>query len=241
MSAGLASALQQVIVSYFVILRGDTFRISDRITLDSVRGGVVKLGFVRITIMDTGQPPLVAQSDPAVWVNSRQYTGRLVTITDGKIFTSPVHNYTRDFPYSWEGIVLSIEYTVDRARVGQIFLAAAREHVVVNDEAAQSALISMKMRYAMADASLEPAVYWRITDNWLELSLRFLVPQRGIREIKDAMRRQILIGLDAAVLVSRRRPMTSSDFSRSAQRQTTIRESDTDTPRLLVADAVRGN
>jgi hypothetical protein len=31
----------------------------------------------------------------------------------------------------------------------------------------------------MADASLEPAVYWRITDNWLELSLRFLVPARG--------------------------------------------------------------
>ncbi|WP_348102339.1 hypothetical protein [Lapillicoccus sp.] len=50
----------------------------------------------------------------------------------------------------------------------------------------------------MADASLEPAVYWQITGSWLEVSLRFLVPQRGIREIKDAMSRDMLTGLDAA-------------------------------------------
>lgn len=44
--------------------------------------------------------------DPAVWVNSRQYTGRLVTVTNGAIFNEPVYNYTRDFPYLWEEIVL---------------------------------------------------------------------------------------------------------------------------------------
>jgi len=46
-SAGLAFALQQVILSlaaYFVILRGDTFGVGDRITLGGVRGDVVKLG-----------------------------------------------------------------------------------------------------------------------------------------------------------------------------------------------------
>jgi len=37
---------------------------------------------------------------------------------------------------------------------------------------------SMRSRYALTDASLEPAVFWRLTDNWLELSLRFLVPDR---------------------------------------------------------------
>jgi small-conductance mechanosensitive channel len=31
-----------------------------------------------------------------------------------------------------------------------------------------------------------------MTDNWVELSLRFVVPDRGIREIKDAMYREIL-------------------------------------------------
>ncbi len=200
-SAGLAFALQQVILSlaaYFVILRGDTFGVGDRITLGGVRGDVVKLGFLKTTIMEMGQPPSVASADPAVWVHSRQYTGRLVTVTNGAIFTEPVYNYTRDFPYLWEEIVLPIAYKDDRERVEQILLAAAREHAVVDDPRAESALISMRSRYAMSDAELAPAVYWRITDNWLELSLRFLVPHRGVRGIKDRMSRDIIAALDAA-------------------------------------------
>ncbi len=56
----------------------------------------------------------------------------------------------------------------------------------------------MRSRYALSDASLEPAVFWRITDNWLEMSLRFLVTARGVREVKDAISREILGRLDAA-------------------------------------------
>ena len=56
----------------------------------------------------------------------------------------------------------------------------------------------MRSRFALSDASLTPAVYCRITENWLELSLRFLVPHRGVREIKDRMTRDILGGLDDA-------------------------------------------
>lgn len=200
-SAGLAFALQQVILSlaaYFVILRGDTFGVGDRIIIGGVRGDVVRLGFLKTTIMEMGQPPSVKEDDPAVWVNSRQYTGRLVTVTNGVIFTDPVYNYTREFPYLWEEIVLPISYTDDRAKAEQILLAAAREHTIVDDPAAEKAMASMQARYAVSDVSLEPAVYWRITDNWLELSLRFLVPQRGVRGIKDQMNRDILAGLDAA-------------------------------------------
>lgn len=200
-SAGLAFALQQVILAldgYFVILRGDTFGVGDRITLGGVRGDVVRLGFIKTTIMEMGQPPSVSGADPAVWVNSRQYTGRLVTVTNGVIFKEPVYNYSREFPYIWEEIVLPVRYDADRARVERILLSAARAHAVVDDPAADRALATMRSRYAMADASLNPAVYWRITDNWLELSLRFLVPHRGVREVKDRISRDVLAQLDAA-------------------------------------------
>jgi small-conductance mechanosensitive channel len=200
LSAGLAFALQRVILSfaaYFVILRGDTFGVGDRITMGGVRGDVVRLGFLKTTVMEMGQPPSVAQTDPAVWVNSRQYTGRLVTITNGVIFSEPVYNYSRDFPYIWEEIVLPIAYDEDRATVEQLMLDAARAHAVVDEPAAQAALARMRSRYAMSDASLEPAVYWRLTDNWLELSLRFVVPDRGVRQVKDAISRDIMNALDA--------------------------------------------
>lgn len=69
---------------------------------------------------------------------------------------------------------------------------------MVDDAEASRALATMRGKYAMADASLAPAVYWRTTDNWLELSLRFLVADRGVREVKDRMSRDIMDGLDAA-------------------------------------------
>jgi len=37
-----------------------------------------------------------------------------------------------------------------------------------------------------------------MTDNWLEGSVRFLVPDQGTRPIKDAMSREILAGLNEA-------------------------------------------
>lgn len=200
-SAGLAFALQQVITSlaaYFVILRGDTFGIGDRITLGGVRGDVVRLGFLKTTIMEMGQPPAVSDSDPAIWVNSRQYTGRLVTVTNGVIFTDPVYNYTREFPYLWDEMMIPIAYADDRERVEQILLDAAKAHAVVDDPEAERSFALMHGRYALSETSLAPAVYWRITDNWLELSLRFLVPHRGVRAIKDRMSRDILTGLEAA-------------------------------------------
>jgi small-conductance mechanosensitive channel len=200
-TAGLAFALQKVIVSlaaYFVILRGDTFGVGDRITLGGVRGDVVKLGFLKTTIMEMGQPPAVESADPAVWVHSRQYTGRLVTVTNGVIFDEPVFNYTRDFPFIWEEIALPIEYKADRALVDKILMDAAHRHAIVDSDEARRSLAYMRSRYAMADAELDPEVYWRLTDNWLEMSVRFLVPARGVRGIKDAMSREILAALDEA-------------------------------------------
>lgn len=49
----------------------------------------------------------------------------------------------------------------------------------------------------MRDADLEPRVYWRLTDNWLELTVRFLTGVYGIRDVKDEMSREVLAGLDA--------------------------------------------
>jgi hypothetical protein len=41
-------------------------------------------------------------------------------------------------------------------------------------------------------------VYWRITDNWLEMTLRFIAKTHGVRDLKDRMSREILQGLDAS-------------------------------------------
>ena len=56
----------------------------------------------------------------------------------------------------------------------------------------------LQERFGVTPIDLVPKVYFRITDNWLELTVRFLVSTHGIRNVKDAMSRDIVEQLDAA-------------------------------------------
>lgn len=199
--AGLAFALQRFIIAiagYLVILRGKTFSLGDRIIIGGVRGEVIALDFIQTTVLEMGQPPEVAPgTDPAMWVLARQYTGRIVTISNGMIFDEPVYNYTRDFPFLWEEIHVGVGYADKYDRAEQILLEAARTHAA---QVARSgpALDHLQHVYDLASLDLEPRVYYRMTDNWVELAMRFVVPDRNIREIKDAMYRDILRGFREA-------------------------------------------
>ena len=56
----------------------------------------------------------------------------------------------------------------------------------------------MQRRYAVKSPEMRPKVYFRLTDDWLELAVRFVVEDHGIRTVKDRMSRQILQALDEA-------------------------------------------
>jgi small-conductance mechanosensitive channel len=194
-TAGLAFALQKVITAvagYFVILRGQTFNVGDRITMGGVRGDVIALSFTQTTIMEMGQPPAVQNADPAMWVRSRQYTGRVVTVSNARVFDEPVYNYTREFPYLWEEMNVPVPYGADAARAEEILLDTARRHTVELGTLGQAALAELERRYFVSASDMAPAVYYRLTDNWVELTVRFIAPTHAIRELKDAMSRDVL-------------------------------------------------
>ena len=201
LGAGLAFALQKVVTSfagYFVILRGKTFNVGDRITMGGVRGDVIALNFIQTVIMEMGEPPSVQGSDPGQWVQSRQYSGRIVTVTNAKIFDEPVYNYTRDFPYIWEEIHLPISYKDDRYQAEKILLAAAEKETVQLAELAEDTLTFLEQRFSIKKLQLRPQVYMRLTDNWVELTVRFLCKDHDIRGLKDRMSRDIIDNLDKA-------------------------------------------
>ncbi len=200
-TAGLAFALQRVVTAlagYVLILRGQTFNVGDRIVMGGVRGDVVALGFMQTTIMEMGQPPPVQNADPAMWVKSRQYTGRMVTVSNAKVFDEPVFNYTREFPYIWEEMAVPVAYRDDRAAVERILLDAAARHTVKIAELGERELKELEDRYAVKRSDLHPKVYLRMTDNWVELTVRFIAKDHGVRDLKDAMTRDILVAMDAA-------------------------------------------
>ena len=200
--AGLAFALQKVITSfagYFVILRGKTFNVGDRITMGGVRGDVIALNFIQTVIMEMGEPPSMQGAQPDMWVQSRQYTGRIVTVTNSTIFDDPVYNYTRDFPFLWEEMHIPISYDADAELVEHILLDAAGRETISIEELAQPTLEVLKDKFSIAsNADLLPRVFLRLTDNWVELTVRFLCKDHDIRGVKDRMSREVKTALAKA-------------------------------------------
>jgi small-conductance mechanosensitive channel len=115
-----------------------------------------------------------------------------VTLTNDKIFDDPVYNYTRDFPYIWEEMRLPIPYNGDHQRAEAIILEAVRRHTMTVSELGEQALRELERRYLVKREEMEPRVYFTLTDNWVEMAVRFLTEEHGIRVIKDAISRDIL-------------------------------------------------
>lgn len=199
--AGIAFAMQKVITSfagYFVILRGKTFNVGDRIRMGGVRGDVIALNFIQTVVMEMGEPLAGESDDPGMWVHSRQYSGRIVTISNSEIFEQPVYNYTREFPYIWEEMHVPIAYRDDRHRAEQIILDAVARNSTDIAEMAEPELSRVKEHFFIEAAEIHPRVYVRITSNWAELTVRFLCRTHAIRNLKDRISREILDGLEQA-------------------------------------------
>lgn len=200
-SAGLAFALQKVVTSfagYFVILRGKTFNVGDRIKMGPVRGDVIALNFIQTVIMEMGEPPAVQAEDPGMWVQSRQYSGRIVTVSNAQIFDDPVYNFSRDFEYIWEEMHFPISFRDDRRKAEAILLDVINRHTAEIVKLAEPQIERLKEQFFIESAELKPRSYMSITDNWVEFAVRFIVPVRNIRSVKDAISRDIMDALDAA-------------------------------------------
>ena len=200
--AGVAFALQRVITAvagYFLILRGKTFNVGDRIVMGGVRGDVIGLSFMQTRIMEMGQPPQVAdQTGPAMWVHSRQFTGRIVTVTNDKVFDEPVYNYTHEFAFIWDELRLPVQFRNDYNAAENILLNAAKRHALTRAKIGDEKIRTLQKRFGVDIGDIAPQVFWRITEDWLELTVRYLAPDHGGRAIKDKMNRDVIAGLEKA-------------------------------------------
>ncbi len=193
-TAGLAFAMQEVVgavAGWFNIVSGRIFRVGDRIQMGGVRGDVIDITPLRTKVMEIG-----SSGDDGTWVRGRQYTGRIVSVSNKATFTEPVYNYSAVFEYIWEELTIPVPYRHNWRKAEGIL----REEVerVSASEGAQQAIQAMTRRYPIARADVEPRVFVRATDNWNELSARFIVPVRSARFVKDRLTRSVLDRFAAA-------------------------------------------
>jgi small-conductance mechanosensitive channel len=192
-SAGAAFAMQNVLSSFAAwvgILAGKVFRVGDRVMMGGVRGDVIDVSPLRTTIMEIGSPGAAEGSD--VWVRARQYTGRVVTVSNKAFFDEPIYNYSKDFGYIWEEITVPLAYTTGWQRGRDILLEEVEEATRPFRESSAEALSEMAGRYLVHESEMDPQVFLELTDNWVELSVRFVIPVRAARALKSGVSERLL-------------------------------------------------
>ena len=187
-AAGLTFAMQEVVgavAGWFNILSGRIFRVGDRIQMGGVRGDVIDITPLRTKILEMGAP-----GEDQSWVKGRQYTGRIVCVSNKSTFTEPVFNYSAMFDFIWEELTVPISHSSDWTVAEQILREEAEK--TSRSEGAEMAMRHMSRNYPIPRAEVEPRVFVRATDDWMELSARFVIPVRTARSVKDELTRNVI-------------------------------------------------
>lgn len=187
-TAGLAFAMQEVvgaIAGWFNIVSGRIFRVGDRIEMGGVRGDVIDITPLRTKVMEIG-----SSTDDQSWVRGRQYTGRIVAISNKATFTEPVYNDSAGFEFLWEELAVPVSYEGDWRTAERILGEEAAR--VSASEGARKAITTMARQYPVPRAEVEPRVYVTATDDYMQLAARFVVPVRAARTVKDELTRRVM-------------------------------------------------
>lgn len=186
--AGVAFALQEVIASiagWVAVSFGGFYRVGDRVQLGGIKGDVIDVGVLRTTIMQIGE-----------WVNADQYNGRIVRVANSFVFKEPVFNYSGEFPFLWDEIMLPVKYGSDYHAARELIARVAEEVVGEFAQGAEQAWEPMTHRYLIEKASVKPMVTMAANQNWIEFTLRFVVDYKARRSTKDRLFTRLLEEID---------------------------------------------
>lgn len=182
--AGIAIALQDVVRNFagsVVIMLTGVYTVGDRIQIENITGDVIDIGMMQTTLLELRG-----------WIEGDQATGRLTIIPNGKVLTNPVNNFTKDHSFMWDEIEIPVTYSTDWKRAIEILDRIARQETQDVTSIAEEEISKIGERYYLPKRDIEPAVYATITDNWVNLSLRYVTYVKERRIMRARLNRLIL-------------------------------------------------
>ena len=186
--AGIAFALQEVIASvagWAAISVGSFYSPGDRVQVGGIRGDVIDVSILRTTLMEVGE-----------WVAADLYTGRIVRVANSSVFKEPVFNYSADFPFLWDEIILPVKYGSDWKLAREMLRGLVNEVLVDYASQVKESWLNVVRQYRVEEANVEPMITLRATDNWIEFTVRYVVDYRKRRWMKDHLFTRILEEVD---------------------------------------------
>lgn len=178
-TAGMTFTLQELILSVagsFYIFFVRVYKPGDRIEINGIKGDVIDIGSIYTTIMEMGE-----------WVSSDNYSGRIVKISNAFVFKGPIKNYSMDFPFVWDELNILLTFESDIELGIKLVLDTAKGLLSSYTENSKQKWKEMVARYYIEDATLDPTLSVGLTDNWIELNLRYITDYKRRRMTKNEL------------------------------------------------------
>jgi len=157
------------------------YRVGDRIEIGSKKGDVIDIDIFYTTIMEINE-----------WISADQPTGRLSLIPNSYVLSNVTNNYTKDFDFLWDEISFPITYSSDWKAAKMLIIDIINQETGAVEELAKNEISHMERKYFLSKGSTSTEVFLRLTDNWIELTARYVTPVRQRRMIRNIVSQRIL-------------------------------------------------
>ncbi|MBV9144544.1 MAG: mechanosensitive ion channel family protein [Acidobacteria bacterium] len=172
--AGLAVSLREPLLSIagrVAIFAGNMYSGGDRIEINKLSGDVIDIGFFYTRMMEIGN-----------WISGDQYSGRTIQFANAQVFGTPVFNYTRTFGYIWDEVTIPVTYSSNVKALSDILKDVGREYTQEFLKGAQQQIEKMQRYFMVPRFEVEPDVYIKVTDNYIQITLRYVVDPKHRRK-----------------------------------------------------------
>lgn len=189
-AAGIAVTLQDVFKSFaggVIIFATGIYKVGERIEIGGKFGDVIDIGIMFTTLLEIRE-----------WVEGDQPTGRIIAMPNSNVLNNPVNNYTSELSFIFEDMSIPITYESNWKKAAEEILAIARretEHVAT---VAEEQLRTMGRKFYVEKRAVEPAVFLTVTDNWINLNVRFPTMARERRITRSRISTAILEMIEAS-------------------------------------------
>lgn len=185
-SAGLTIAIREIIFNFFAgiyIKFSKPFELEDRIEIDGIRGDVIKINALGFEVLDVQEKEKGEQS-----------TGKITHIPNSKVFKEPLKNYVKAFKYIWDEITIDIDINSDLGKTKGIIYNILKEDEILKTipEKMEDAIDDVTVEYRIYYNELMPIIYTKIVKDYIELSVRFLVHPKKVRNVENNIYEKIL-------------------------------------------------
>ena len=157
------------------------YRVGDRIEIGSKKGDVIDIDIFYTTIMEIDE-----------WVSADLPTGRLSLIPNGHVLSDITNNYTKDFDFLWDEIRIPVTYDSDWKAARELIISAINLETRMVEDLAAKEISHMARKYFLSGGSMKAEVFVSLTDNWIELTSRYVTPVRQRRMVRSNISNKIL-------------------------------------------------